>query len=1412
MLNNNLLKRLILVCVLVVSACGSIPSQVSTLTATSLPDVYLSELTPVYVAVGYGHLGVGKYDLPEENVNGKPIYTHGEYYPHGLMAHAPSRLDYQLNGQYRFFHTQILKQDDVDCGDGVIFMVLVDGKNVYTSGVVSSSGPPQNLELNVANAQRLSLVVDERQTGDCDWSIWGDPLLSQTKGATPTVPTNTSTLAAATSVMPTAVPSSTSTSIPTTIPSSTPTALPLPTPNPALGPLQIVGQIGGPTQAVAVADNYAFVGVGSRLTVLDISTPSSPRELGSSEPFSAAVRDVEVFGNTAFVAAGGAGLYIVDISDPAHPTTLGNYKSSGYTEGVTAAGKYAYVADGPDGLRIVDITDRAHPVEVSSVYPMSYAFDVVVDGSYAYIAAAGAGLLVADISDPAHPKAVGSYGLYGYAYGLAKSGPTIYIADGWEGLQVLDVSDPTKPQSIGSYSTPGWAMDVITVGDTLYLADASDGLRVFNISDKSKIAEIGNYSTPDGHSGHLAVHGNTVYLADIHLGVHIVDVSVPSNPQRVGLYSPMGHAQAVAVANGHAYIAGLTYGLRVIDLADITHPREVASLATELPATTIATSGNSVYMGTFIDMKSNLPPSLYAVDVSDPLHPKASSPQPLEGHTGLSTFQGGNPPSGNIIGIMPHNIFVQGTNLYISGEWGFLTLDISDPLSPHELSFLQTAESTVIGLPTTGFVTAVGNVAYVAVMWGGLYTFDVSNPKQPTLLGVFNDPPPGVKNPKDDPVSSVAVAPPFAYILYNDMVRVLDISDPRHPKGLGSFPVPLPPFTNGIGAQSLAVDGNRLFIADNAAGLLELDVTDPNHLKLIGQLRMPGLATWVTVDKGLVYVADGDGGLFIIQTSQESATINNAPIAHQDWPENRPYNSPPFENSSLTASLVPSPDGIANVDQTIADQYQPVSFQRSLLLFNLPALPQSSGNTCTVTSTGDSGSGTLRECMQKAQSGEVINFDPQVFPPKNPSTIYVMSDLGLGGGGRVTIDGSHAGVILDGSHAPKGTNGLNILSDNNVIKGLQILYFPSDGIVLQRQHNIIGGDRSRGEAPIGEGNVISGNGEAEIGTKVAAYNLIIGNYIGIDVTGKKSLGKPSFRTIDIAGSSSHNRIEKNVIFGAVGIGDQGSSYNEIVGNFIGTDASGTIPLGDDSVIVVGLPFNRIGGTRSGEGNVINGRIAILGTSDVVVMGNSIGIDSTGKKTFPLSTWALSLGNGTYHNFIGGTTDGERNVIAGGKDSILVHLDSIADFNFIAGNYLGVDASGKIMFPNQVGISLETSEHNAIQGNLIAGGQAFGVSLSSLDLNQASANFNWIRANRITQNKVGLGIGNGVGNTIVGNSFVGNSLNGQDGGQNDLWNDESAGNYWSDYRGKDANGDGIGDTPYKILPNGVDRYPLMKPFP
>jgi hypothetical protein len=168
----------------------SATASVTTAPTLVLP-VYLSNLIPVNVTVSVGSLGVGVYDLPDITNKGYPLQSHGQFYRHGLLAHAPSHLDYRLDGRYRLFRTQVLKQDDVACGDGVIFRVRLDEREVYASAVISSINSPLNVELDVSGAQTLSLVVDMRQNGNCDWSIWGDPVLIPLGGVAVDYPTAT---------------------------------------------------------------------------------------------------------------------------------------------------------------------------------------------------------------------------------------------------------------------------------------------------------------------------------------------------------------------------------------------------------------------------------------------------------------------------------------------------------------------------------------------------------------------------------------------------------------------------------------------------------------------------------------------------------------------------------------------------------------------------------------------------------------------------------------------------------------------------------------------------------------------------------------------------------------------------------------------------------------------------------------------------------------------------------------------------------------------------------------------------------------------------------------------------------------------------------------------------------------------
>lgn len=1198
---------------------------------------------------------------------------------------------------------------------------------------------------------------------------------------------------------------------------------PAETPAPEL--LKVIGQVGGPTRAVAVQENYAYVGVGLRLVALDVSTPTVLQEVGATQPFEGFVEDVAVSGNIAYVAAGGAGLYLVDISNPVQPTMVGVYDTAGYAEGVAVSGQYGYVADGPSGLCVVDISDPTCPTEVGTAYSLNYAFDVVVEGRYAYLAAAGAGLLVADVSDPTHPVEVGSLDTPGYAYGLTVSGSTAYIADGWGGLRLVDISAPTAPAEVGFYDTPGWAFDVGIADNTAYVADAVEGLRVVDVSDRTSPGELGSYEFHRNNdaslASDLAISGALVYVADLSQGLHVLDVSDPAQPTQVGVYSPMGYADDVAVVGDYTCVAAGPYGLRVIDISNPSHPREVGGYDTHDYALSIDAVGNYAYVG------GN---GLHIVDISNPSHPSLAS---------FHTWE---------VGGHAMDVVVRGGIAYIADEYGIRLIDVSNPYSPVELGSLDFAHGDFAAATNaTWGVDAFGDLAYVTHGTEGLKIVDVSNPCSPAVVGVYRPSTVGK-------LLGVEIAGNFAYVTDHPRLHVVDISDSKNPTEAGFYDMPTV-------AERVVFADSTLYAANGAAGLVALDVSRPHRPTLMGSRSLPGYALGLTVSGHYGYVADGEGGLFILERTPNSETAGKmSNIGHQ-------LATAPKE--AITVSL---DQAVARTEATtfrLAHPAHNASVADNQLWSLAARLPQPppdaddvdslSTTIWTVTSAADSGPGTLRWCLENARSGDTIIFDPAVFPPESPVTISLTSGLPCLSQGNITIDASNAGVILDGSDTPPGTSGLDIkFSSHNVIQGLQILHFPGNGVLISGAYNTIGGGRTKGRGLLGEGNLISGNGSAgvDVGGASAVGNRVIGNFIGTDLTGRYALGNQAtgvfisgaYNTIggmtaaernvisgneraevgltgangnrvignyigtDASGSVNlgiswfavgmelgtfNNVIQGNLIStnGSCGImiSDWGSWCNEVIGNFIGVDATGTVPLGGTaSGVGVNASFNKIGGMTAKERNVISGnqgngiKVGWLRTTDAIIIGNFIGTDVSGTRAIGNVEAGVVLSEGTRHSFIGGTTEGERNVISGnGRDA--VRLDSIGvEYNFVAGNYIGTDVSGAMALPNQgTGIKLEDAEHNVIQGNLISGSEMEGISL-----------------------------GKGAGNNLVHhNNFIRNAQNSFDEVGTNLWDYSGEGNYWSDYKGKDGNWDGIGDTRYEI-PGGAgakDSYPLMEPF-
>jgi len=604
-------------------------------------------------------------------------------------------------------------------------------------------------------------------------------------------------------------------------------------PTPDAGNVEFVGHIGGATYAVALQGNYAYIGEGPRLTILDISNPASPTVLGKTLPLPDTVRRVAVAGSYAYVADYDGGLRVVDVSTPSNPMEVGFYDTPGDAYGVAVAGDYAYVT-GVSGypnwdgwLRVVDVSDPTNPTEVGACDTPDETGGVAVAGGYAYVTDWDGGLRVVDVSTPSNPTEVGFYDTPGYAGDVAVAGGYAYVVgrsgyppyDGW--LRVVDVSDPINPTEAGFYDTPGRAWGVAIAGGYAYVADHYKGLRVVDVSDPTNPTEAGFYDTP-GYAQGVAIAGDYAYVADCYKGLRVADVSTPSNPTEVGFYETPGNALGVAVAGSYAYVADGKAGLRVVDVSTPTNPRQVGFYDTPGSAYSVAVAGDYAYVADYGR-------GLRVVDVSDQTNP---------------TEVGACDTPGYAWGVA-----VAGGYAYVAdGDAGLRVVDVASPANPTEVGFHDT-------LWSARGVAVAGDYAYVAD-GDGLRVVDISTPSNPTQVGACHMP---------WSARGVAVAGGYAYVADCAALRVVDVSTPSNPTEVGFYDTP------GY-ASSVTVAGGYAYVADNNAGLRVVDISTPSNPTEVGFYDTPGAAWDVAVAGDYAYVADCAGGLLILRFTGRAPT------------------------------------------------------------------------------------------------------------------------------------------------------------------------------------------------------------------------------------------------------------------------------------------------------------------------------------------------------------------------------------------------------------------------------------------------------------------------------------------------------------------------------------------------------------
>jgi CSLREA domain-containing protein len=423
----------------------------------------------------------------------------------------------------------------------------------------------------------------------------------------------------------------------------------------------------------------------------------------------------------------------------------------------------------------------------------------------------------------------------------------------------------------------------------------------------------------------------------------------------------------------------------------------------------------------------------------------------------------------------------------------------------------------------------------------------------------------------------------------------------------------------------------------------------------------------------------------------------------------------------------------------------------------------------------------------------------------------------------VTIDGGANKVELHGPGGPpvSGHHGLTVTQTGfgTIIRNLVINNAADDGIFINADEvwvfgcyigtdktgmtampnqgfgiQVFGGNGNRvggattGASCTGDCNVIAAaiHFKANILLDLNAINsLVRGNFIGTDVTGTAAIApSTAFGIIDKGGgdriggqnttpggacTGDCNLISGNNRDGGILI-DQAATGSLVQGNFIGTDVSGTAPIGNglstsfsNGIKIVGAGAT-IGGTSPAARNLISGNVGTgirINGINAVVQGNYIGTDTTGTAAIADSGDGITVAQAD-GALIGGVDLGASEPFADASPNVVVVV-ALGAGNLIA----GASSAGAS------GIAIVESTNTQIVGNLIGlavdlstpvPNLAHGVSITQSSSNNVVGGASGQAGNLIAFNGIdGVHIDGDIGtvrsNTVRGNSIYANGESG-----------------------------------------------------